>query len=277
MPDPVLSNIQGNVLGGFLKDHQVFLMLSIADAAAAKSWIRQTACNEVATADEVLDFNKLFKKLRQRRGEHAIVKCTWMNVAFTRRGLATLGVSVADLALLDPSFNANLADQAKNVLGDANASAPANWRPPYRDQTVDTVIIVAADDRDDLDAQVEFFTGQATANGFELVGTESGKAREGEHRGHEHFGYKDGISQPRIQNFDDGGTLPPWLFLVDASVAAPTGAAATIAQYPGQPVTPPAPAGPPQWAHEGSYLVFRRLRQLVPEFGDFVSSVMSRK
>ncbi|KAJ7268353.1 fungal peroxidase [Mycena rebaudengoi] len=84
-----------------------------------------------------------------------------------------------------------------------------------------------------------------------------GAARPGNQAGHEHFGYLDGISNPAV----DGFTTTP---------------------KPGQ--GPAVPAGTlllgengdfvprPAWAKDGSFLVFRQLAQLVPEFDKFVTN-----
>ena len=242
-----LDEVQGNVFGGFLKDHQAFLMLQVRDAARAGRWIRERASEDVATAAEVLRYNALFKSLRARRGERAIVKATWMNLALTRRGLELL--AAPGIAQMDEAFAAgSVVERARTVLGDARASAPENWNAPYRDDTIHVVVIVAADEREDLWEYASFLVAEATAHGFALVALERGNALPGALSGHEHFGYKDGVSQPRVQGVDEGeNLLPPWDFVVDARRAAPG-------------------ATPPAWTHQGSYLVFRRLRQDVPRF-----------
>ena len=255
-----LDEVQGNVFGGFLKDHQTYLMFGIADAARAARWIRESACNEVATAAEVLKFNALFKGLRARRGEHAIVKATWMNIAFTRRGLELLGL--LGIARMDEAFAApSVAARARDVLGDEHASTPENWNAAYRAEAIHVVVIVASDERQELHEYADFILDAATSNGLELLALERGNALPGALRGHEHFGYKDGISQPRIQGVDEGpNLLSPWDFVVNAVDAAPG-----APQQPGYP-PPPAATPVPAWNHQGSYLVFRRLRQNVPLF-----------
>ncbi len=264
-----LSDVQGNILAGFLKDHQVFMMLQIVDADAAKAWIRQAASTQVASAKEVAAFNELFKAIRFRRSEHAIVKSTWMNIAFTRNGLTKLGVTAADLQRMDQSFAADVTTQARTVLGDAGPSAPEQWRAAYRDQRIDAVVILASDDESDLDAEEKFFADGVESNGFTVVDTERGEART-DRPGHEHFGFRDGVSQPRIAGIGDAApdALPPWDFLVDAvdNVAPPQ-----PALPPGYPAPAPVPPnGPPAWTHQGSYLVFRRLKQLVSAWNEFV-------
>ena len=92
-----------------------------------------------------------------------------------------------------------------------------------------------------------------------VVYDETGSVRPGSERGHEHFGWQDGISQPGVT----GLTTPlPGQRLLDPG--------RFVFGYPGQPggtTTPPLP-----WMSNGSFMVFRRLVQLVPEFNQFLTS-----
>jgi deferrochelatase/peroxidase EfeB len=79
-----------------------------------------------------------------------------------------------------------------------------------------------------------------------------GQARPGSEKGHEHFGYMDGISDPAVEGvaspLPGQHVIPPGVLLM------------------GQPgdFTPR-----PNWAVNGSILVYRHLDQLVPEFDEF--------
>ncbi|MEA2502513.1 MAG: hypothetical protein QOD01_2624, partial [Actinomycetota bacterium] len=76
-----LQNIQGNVFGGFFKDHQVFLFLRINDTEKAKAWLADLT-DDIATAEEVIAFNNAFKLTKKRHhGMEGVVKATWTNVA----------------------------------------------------------------------------------------------------------------------------------------------------------------------------------------------------
>ncbi|KAF7348499.1 DyP-type peroxidase [Mycena venus] len=81
-----------------------------------------------------------------------------------------------------------------------------------------------------------------------------GAARPGNQEGHEHFGYLDGISNPAVQGFQS--PLP-------GQAVVPTGE--ILVGESGDNVTRPA------WAKDGSFLVFRQLKQLVPEFNKFLT------
>jgi Dyp-type peroxidase family len=110
--------------------------------------------------------------------------------------------------------------------------------------------------------------------------SEIGDTRPGARRGFEHFGYRDGISQLGIR----GLTRPsrpatnPDQGLPGQDLIWP---GEFVLGYPGQhpddavkPGSPPHMAMP--WLRNGSYMVFRRLEQKVPEFRKFVADHATR-
>src|ERR687884_1965087 len=105
--EPVLhmDEIQGNVVAGFNKDYQTLLFLRIEDVPSFKACLAELA-NVVATAEEVLAFNRLFKRTRDRRGYSGSVKASWINVAFSYAGLARLTNDADEFG--DSSFKTGL-------------------------------------------------------------------------------------------------------------------------------------------------------------------------
>src|SRR5713226_2016427 len=90
--EPVLKvgDIQGNVLAGFNKDHQMLLLLAIDDAARAKRWLGDI-CGHLATTAQVLGYNRLRKAVKlQRGGASSGLTATWVNIAFSYSGLSKL-------------------------------------------------------------------------------------------------------------------------------------------------------------------------------------------
>ncbi len=109
--------------------------------------------------------------------------------------------------------------------------------------------------------------------------------------GHEHFGFEDGISQPGIRgrNFE-----PPHEYLTPR-IIDPVDPRALTFSAPGQPLVWPGQfvfgygfqddqvptatgrsKDAPPWARNGSFLVFRRLRQEVKAFWDFMAAECER-
>src|SRR5437763_13502034 len=86
-----LSNIQGNIVPGFNKDHQAFMLVHFRETSGGRAWLKALQA-EIATAQEVEAFNTLFATINKRRaGAHTerdggvlnVVNATWLNVAFT--------------------------------------------------------------------------------------------------------------------------------------------------------------------------------------------------
>ncbi|KAG9090903.1 hypothetical protein FRC06_000831, partial [Ceratobasidium sp. 370] len=81
-----------------------------------------------------------------------------------------------------------------------------------------------------------------------------GAVRPKDQEGHEHFGWADGISNPAVDGvvnpLPGQRPIPPGVLLLGTA---------------SDPV-----ATRPSWATEGSFLAFRQLSQLVPEFHDFL-------
>jgi Dyp-type peroxidase family len=290
-----LANIQGNIFGGFNKDHQTFLFLTFPDQASGRAWLAEIV-DQVATAEEVIAFNTLFKAAKDRRGKEGTIEATWMNVAFTYAGLQLLAGTDLDLNGFPDDLTQGMAARSKRI-GDVDDSAPANWNLLPPGVEVHAILLLASDDPDDLAVEVASRTTELTAKGIAIVAQQEGKARTGTEivdgkeqpqNGHEHFGFDDGVSQPGVR---DDRVTPP---LNNADIGLPgqdrLWPGEFVLGYPRQATNPapPDPADPqdkptntnpgpiavngPSWTADGSYLVFRRLRQDVEGFRTFVDS-----
>jgi Dyp-type peroxidase family len=115
---------------------------------------------------------------------------------------------------------------------------------------------------------------------IKTVYSEIGTVRPGRERRHEHFGFLDGISQPGIRGLTPVSrpSVAPEQGLPGQDLIWP---GEFILGYPGQdrhdPIKPgPIAPLPAPWARNGSYMVFRRLEQRVPEFRAFVDAQAAR-
>ncbi len=301
--EPVLAidQIQGNILAGFNKDFQTLIFLHIDNAKDFKHWLA-SQIDFIATAAEVLAFNRLFKEIRTRRKrETNAVKSTWLNIAFSFEGLKALVGALKVSKFKDRAFKAGLAARSEK-LGDPRDTdglegRPKNWvvgGPNNRPAHV--VFIVASDDRVDMLAEVERIEeslrnfrrrdGKRTSSGAHVIFKEEGANLPPPLSGHEHFGFLDGVSQPGIrgrisddphnvltlrQNPRDRDQGKPGQDLLwpGEFVFGYSG------QDPNKPVEEPGAvmdAGP-RWARNGSFLVIRRLRQDVFTLHKFLKDV----
>ncbi len=295
-PEPVYgakarANIQGNIIPGFNKDHQHFLFFRIRDVQRAKRWLRWIA-PLISSMDEVLAFLRAFRTMRLRLGVKDPPMCSsWVNIGFSHSAIARL-TNPADAALFgETSFRQGLAARS-TYLGDPAKKTVAGHRSTWvvggdSKREADVLVIVAADDVHHLETLVDAIKDQAAINGVRAIYEERGETLPGDLRGHEHFGFKDGISQPgvrgKVSSLPGDFITPRYL---DQTVDLER---ARIFAKPGQPLLwpgqfllgeqrqntehfyAPAPAATnfPRWAALGSYLVCRRLRQDVPAFWKF--------
>jgi Dyp-type peroxidase family len=239
-----LGQIQGNCLGGFLKDHQAMIFLRFTDKDAARKTLAGEVGEECELADDtilkdvaessshaVLRFNGQFKALRSRGVREGTIQATWTNLLFTRAGMEVFNAKDTDK--FPDAFKEGMKSRAEGKLTDKDLSKPDNWDKvvDWDPETMHAVLIVASDDSaqidpENADGRVAKYVAMITAAGsgielafpkdnlgnpvdpteneFQRPGIIFGKTRLDEpgEVGHEHFGFKDGVSQPGVRAVD---------------------------------------------------------------------------
>jgi Dyp-type peroxidase family len=271
-----LANIQGNSFGGFNKDFQSNLFLKFTGDLAGRKWIAEIS-EELSSSEEVIQFNNEFRALRMQgvKKPEALISAVWVNLALSFAGLQALNLKPADLAAFPATYKNGM---AKASVGDTGTSDPSKWVAPFNTPAdVHAVLIVAADHPSELTKKVADITATGVFKaGVVILVNQDGMTRS-DQPGHEHFGFKDGVSQPGIRGIDKP----------DDAIGNPNqGHPGQDLLWPGEfvlgyetqiPVADPSTDGPnpnpgpvsvsgPVWTKNGSYLVFRRLRQDVPAF-----------
>jgi Dyp-type peroxidase family len=236
------DRIQGSVSPGFAKDEQAFLWLRFRSADSARAWLKETV-PQLTSAGQVLAFRARRAKLLAQSGP-VDPRSTWVNVAFSRAGLDLLAPAPA--GTFPEPFEQGMASRAA-LLGDT----PSTWRfGGTTDTEAHALVIIAADTEADLLQALDVHRERLARHGardifLEILGADCRGAKlPGDLRGHEHFGYRDGISEPAVDGSPGTG---------DFVLGYPDSA--------GQ-VSRSGPA----WTRDGSYLVFRRLHQDVAGF-----------
>lgn len=297
VPDePVLAmkQIQGNIVVGFNKDFQTLLFLEITNVSDFKRWLAALV-PFIASASEVLAFNRLFKEIRSRRGASQTIQATWINIALSYRALTLL----ADDANLfsDEGFKQDLAARSA-MLGDPTDPAaeghPQNWLVGGPDNQADVILIIASDAHNDMLREVSRIEhslyptrgadGRVARSGARVISRQEGATLPQPLAGHEHFGFLDGVSQPGLRgriSADPSDVLTLRQNPHDREEGKPgqklLWPGEFVFGYPGQSslakdIAQPGPvamAGP-SWAENGSFLVYRRLRQDVAGFDQFI-------
>jgi Dyp-type peroxidase family len=201
LPTPPLRlsrEIQGNVLAAFNKDYMTFRYLRFPDAERGRGWL-SVMLNTVAVTADVEDFNEEFSLSRRAYGRDPEKTATWVGLSLTYPGLMEVAAQPDQVKKDLHAFEALRAgaDGRASVVGDD----PAEWLFGSGDNTVHAVVVVAADTREDLDDKLRKMATADKAHGMVLVHQDDGETLPGEMRGHEHFGFKDGVSQPGIAQF----------------------------------------------------------------------------
>jgi Dyp-type peroxidase family len=261
------DEIQGNILAPFSKDHRSYLFLQFADAATGRAWLAELADrpSRLATTKQVADFNDRFSAARQARGgdDSAALKAVWLNLGLTAHGLRTLAPGRGNDLQQFAAFSDGPLARAQD-LRDQGLSDPSRWvfggpgQPP-----IDALLTIEADDNDDLRTELGKQLPLAARHNVTIVFIQRGDTLPGDRAGHEHFGFKDGISQPGVRGFDrvehsaardrDERAGHPGDEIVNAGefVLGHPDSEGNVRQV-------------PDWMQDGSFQVFRRLRQDVP-------------
>src|SRR5689334_10953192 len=113
-----LANIQGNVLGGFNKDHQLNLFLKFKGDAAGRAWIKDIA-EEIAgsSSADVIQFNNEFSTLRAQgvsRPED-LIAAVWVNLTLSWKGMQTLSITQGDLDAFPDEFKGGMASRGAAI------------------------------------------------------------------------------------------------------------------------------------------------------------------
>ena len=305
------DHIQGNILAGFNKNFQVLLFLQIDDVGFFRAWLYPqvpfiASLKEVLAFNRL--FKEI--RFRRRR-DTAAVKSTWVNIAFSHAGLKKLATAIPDLLktdFKDQAFKNGLAKQSEGLGDPTNPAAeghPNNWVIGGTKNEADVVLIVASDDPHDLESETsrieqslqaaQFVNGVQVGSGARVIFKQLGANLPPPLAGHEHFGYLDGVSQPGVRGLVSDAPHDVLTLRQNPHKRDNKGAGGDVAQgkpgqdllwpgefvfgYPKQdpkadeidkPLEFPADAGP-AWAKNGSFLVFRRLRQDVFEFHRFLN------
>jgi Dyp-type peroxidase family len=187
----------------------------------------------------------------------------WVTVAFTWNGLRALGVDEASLATFPQEFREGMAARAA-VLGDTGPNHPDNWIGGLASPDLHAIVILFARDVAERERCVrEHQQYAAQFPGVEALSTLDLEATPPFDYAHDHFGYRDRMSQPEIEGM--GVTPTP-------GSGPPIKAGEFFLGYPDEDANGgPLPLPQPEiLSRNGSYLAYRRLEEHVGAFRDFL-------
>ncbi|KAI7239998.1 hypothetical protein KC343_g4327 [Hortaea werneckii] len=249
-----LDNIQGDILlNGLPKKAEIFLFFEITDPKTFCSKLKQVADEIAHTAHTSSSRDKIGKK-----DGPGIVDMAGANIAFSFRGLQKMAGALAnlDLKTQDAAFEAGMKKGAASLhdpLKAGSTSEPA-WEEAFgAPQNLHGVLFAAGSAQKNCQEKLDKVKSILGAS-MKVIATVSGKVRPGEMKGHEHFGFLDGISEPAVQGIDT--SIPPGQDTIPQGVI--------LCNRPGD------SAGHPAWMTDGSFLCFRKLKQNVSDWNKFL-------
>ena len=255
------SDVQGLVRFGYGKMTEAsYALLRIRDPAAARQWLRTAPVTSAATMTPP--------------------PSAALQVAFTARGLAEIGLAESVIQGFSPEFLAGMTEESRTRrLGDVDTNAPSQWAWGYGASVPHLVVMFFAAPGTLTDF-IQSVTGPRWPDAFE----EMRWLKTADLDGIEPFGFADGISQPQLDwarqrdptrpQIDYGNVVALGEFLL--------GYPNEYNKYTERPLLDPDPASanvlPAEDAPEkkdlgrnGTYLVMRDLQQDVRAFWQFVS------
>jgi deferrochelatase/peroxidase EfeB len=241
-----------------LEDIQHFLMsrpparaaryefLTFRSAACGRAWLRGLI-DKVGTAKAV---------------GSSLVDSRWVTIGFTWSGFQAIGVGEASLATFPEEFRQGMAARAE-IVGTTGANHPEHWVGRLAGPDLHAIAILFARDVAERDrCQKEHERYLAQFEGVELLSSLDLEALPPFDYAHEHFGYRDRLSQPIIEGADveamagSGPPIKPGEFFL------------------GYPDEDGPAAGMPQpgiLSRNGSYAAYLRMEEHVGAFRNFLA------
>ena len=184
-----------------------------------------------------------------------------MTAAFTWNGLRALGLDEASLASFPEEFKQGMAARAE-MLGDAGVNAPEHWVGGLASPDLHAIVILFARDDAEHDRCVsEHEKLIASCPGVEVLSVLDLQAIPPFGYAHEHFGYRDRLSEPAIE----GNGVEP-----TPGTGEPLKPGEFILGYPDEYGVIADSPRPEILARNGSYMAYRRLEEHVGKFRDFL-------
>jgi len=184
----------------------------------------------------------------------------WVTVAFTCNGLRALGVDEASLATFPEEFRQGMVARAE-MLGDTARNHPSNWTDKTSSPDLHAIVILFARDAAERGRCVsEHAKLIEQCEGVEVLSALDLEATPPFEYAHDHFGYRDRLSQPVIEGSGDEPT---------PGSGGPLKAGEFILGYPDENGHVQLPQ-PEILSRNGSFMAYRRMEEHVGAFRDFL-------
>lgn len=223
-----------------------YVFLSFRDASGGRAWL--SAMKETVHSAEAVRASVE----KDRR---------WVTLAFTWNGLRALGLDDASLLSFPDDFKEGMAARAQ-IIGDTGANAPENWVGGLARPELHAIAILFAKDPAERGRCVsEHEKLVAACPGVEVLSVLDLQAVPPLDYPHDHFGYRDRLSEPVIE----GSGLEP-----TPGTGAPLKPGEFVLGYPDEYGAIADRPEPEILSRNGSYMAYRRLQEHVGAFRDFL-------
>lgn len=186
---------------------------------------------------------------------------SWVTVAFTWNGLRALGLDESSLASFPEEFRQGVVERAE-MLCHTGKNHPEHWVDKTESPNLHAIVILFARDGAERGrCVIEHDKLIAKCEGVEVLSTLDLEATPPFDYAHDHFGYRDRLSQPVIENSGDEPT---------PGSGAPLKAGEFILGYPDENGAVAAQPQPEILARNGSYMAYSRMEEHVGKFRDFL-------
>ena len=253
------ADIQGYIVRGY--KHMMFsryVLLHITDATAAKGFLRDIS----GSITNVMHYPK--------------TNC--LNIAFTASGLRALGMNEENISNFRREFTEGMTTpHRQRILADFDSSAPEKWRwGGPNNKEVHIMLLVFGVDEPTMMRYFKQMQEQFTAAAIECIFELDGQTLP---FNREHFGFRDGISQPIIKGSDRKGPEQDYTNAGEFIM----GYKNEYDVYPDTPILAkdqgdtsdlpfdPMGSGKKDLGRNGSYLVIRQLQQDVDGYWTFMN------
>ena len=185
----------------------------------------------------------------------------WVTVAFTWNGLRALGVDAAALGTFPEEFRQGMVARAE-MLGDTGPNHPDHWLGGLASPDLHAIAILFSRDDAARDRSIaEHDRLVARCEVVERMSFLDLQAAPPFDHAHDHFGYRDRLSQPVIEGSGDVPT---------PGSGAPLKAGEFVLGYADESGFEPTQPQPLILSRNGSFMAYRRLEEHVGRFREFL-------
>lgn len=267
-----LTNVQGDIIIGLQKRYEAFWFCTLKSDPGSIEGFRKNLKSDllplITSTQGVIDAQKVIDDFRQNQTEgesEKMLPITHVNLGFTFNGLKKLGLKAEEIPTgkNEVFSKGQKADAVTNLADplDQETKKLKTWSDDFSDEVnpIDFVVLVTAPDSNLLNQKLDQ-VGKILEGHLSKSFLRQGNVRPGDQWGHEHFGFKDSISTPKIEGVNaqsedkKAGIVEPGVILL----GQPPSDGNSSATDPNQ-----------AWLKDGSFMAFRELQQFVPEFQNF--------